>query len=239
MRCPYRAVGKRSNAGLELKGSKVSGTSIFGIDGELNPRIIITVAGDDLILVDTKNPGVTISEIPTIDSTRPVVEIIFESVDAEIIPGGKKAIQKTIDVGRVLLAADIFGASSNMIDKAVEYSLERKQFNRTIGSFQAVKHMCAEMAADLEPCRSLLWYAAYAQDNISEEASLLSCHTKAHLSEVGQDIARVSTQVFGGMGFTDLLGIHYWFKRIGLSRQILGGPEKVRQEAAKIQGFLS
>ena len=125
-----------------------------------------------------------------------------------------------------------------MIDKAVEYSLERKQFNRTIGSFQAVKHMCAEMAADLEPCRSLLWYAAYAQDNISEEASLLSCHTKAHLSEVGQDIARVSTQVFGGMGFTDLLGIHYWFKRIGLNRQILGGPEKVRQEAAKIQGFL-
>jgi hypothetical protein len=45
--------------------------------------------------------------------------------------------------------------------------------------------------------------------------------------------------VFGGMGFTDLLGMHYWFKRIGLSRQILGGPEKVRQEAARLQGFLS
>ena len=75
-----------------------------------------------------------------------------------------------------LLAADIFGASSNMIDKAVEYSLETKaiqQNNRIIPS--CVKHMCAEMAADLEPCRSLLWYAAYAQDNISEEASLLSC----------------------------------------------------------------
>ena len=69
--------------------------------------------------------------------------------------------------------------------------------------------------------------------------SLLSCHVKAHLSEVGQDTARVSTQVFGGMGFTDLLGMHYWFKRIGLNRQILGGPEKVRQEAARLQGFLS
>tara|TARA_B100000795_G_C22804151_1_gene443785 strand:+ start:2083 stop:3165 length:1083 start_codon:yes stop_codon:yes gene_type:complete len=233
------AVGKRSNAGLELEGLKVSGTSIFAIDGELSPRIIITVAGENLILVDTESPGVTISEIPTIDSTRPVVEIIFDSVDAEIIPGGKNAIQKTINVGRVLLAADILGASSNMIEKAVEYSLDRKQFDRAIGSFQAVKHMCAEMAADLEPCRSLLWYAAYAQDNIEEEADLLSCHVKAHLSEVGQDVARVSTQVFGGMGFTDLLGIHYWFKRIGLSRQILGGPEKIRQEAAKIQGFLT
>ena len=233
------AVGKRSNAGLELNNSKVSGTSIFAIDGELNPRIIITAVDQELILVDTENTGVTICEIPTIDSTRPVVEIIFDSVDIEIIPGGEKAIQKTINVGRVLLAADILGASSNMIEKAVEYSLERKQFNRVIGSFQAVKHMCAEMAADLEPCRSLLWYAAYAQDNIDEEADLLSCHAKAHLSEIGQDVARVSTQVFGGMGFTDLLGMHYWFKRIGLSRQILGGPEKVRQEAAKIQGFLS
>ena len=82
-----------------------------------------------------------------------------------------------------------------------------------------------------------MWYAAYSQDFISDEANLLACHAKAHLSEVGQDIARTSTQVFGGMGFTDLLGMHYWFKRIGLSRQILGGPERVRKEAALIQGF--
>ena len=149
------------------------------------------------------------------------------------------AIQKTIDVGRIALAADLLGASQKMINKAVEYSLERKQFERVIGSFQAVKHMCAEMVAELEPCRSLIWYAAYSQDFIEDEARLLSCHAKAHLSEVGQDIARVSTQVFGGMGFTDLLGMDYWFKRIGLSRQILGGPEKVRQEAALIQGFQS
>ena len=233
------AIGKRSNAGLSLKDSKVSGTAIFGLDGELNPRIIITVLEDNLILVDSEKPGVTISEIPTIDTTRPVVEVVFDSVDFEIIPGGKDAIQKTIGAGRVLLAADILGASANMINSAVEYSLERKQFNRVIGSFQSVKHMCAEMAADLEPCKSLLWYAAYAQDNIQEEGDLLSCHVKAHLSEVGQDTARVSTQVFGGMGFTDLLGMHYWFKRIGLNRQILGGPEKVRQEAARLQGFLS
>ena len=233
------AIGKRSTAGLSLKDSKVSGTAIFGLDGELNPRIIITVLENNLILVDSESPGVTISEIPTIDTTRPVVEVVFDSVDFEIIPGGKDAIQKTIGAGRVLLAADILGASANMINSAVEYSLERKQFNRVIGSFQSVKHMCAEMAADLEPCKSLLWYAAYAQDNIQEEGDLLSCHVKAHLSEVGQDTARVSTQVFGGMGFTDLLGMHYWFKRIGLNRQILGGPEKVRQEAARLQGFLS
>ena len=211
--------------------------SIFGIDGELNPAIIITAVDDNLILVETDNNGVEINEIPTIDTTRPVVEIIFDSSKYQIISSGKNAIQKTIDVGRIGLAADLLGASQNMINKSVEYSLERKQFERVIGSFQAVKHMCAEMAADLEPCRSLMWYAAYSQDFIKDEASLLACHAKAHLSEIGQDIARTSTQVFGGMGFTDLLGMHYWFKRIGLSRQILGGPEKVRKEAALVQGF--
>ena len=230
-------IGKRDDLGLTISGDKVSGINIFGIDGELNPAIIITAVNNNLILIETDNNGVEINEIPTIDTTRPVVEIIFDSSNYVIIPGGKEAIQKTIDVGRIGLAGDLLGASQNMLNKAVEYSLERKQFERVIGSFQAVKHMCAEMAADLEPCRSLMWYAAYSQDFISDEANLLACHAKAHLSEVGQNIARTSTQVFGGMGFTDLLGMHYWFKRIGLSRQILGGPERVRKEAALIQGF--
>tara|TARA_B100000927_G_scaffold273398_1_gene251785 strand:+ start:1463 stop:2545 length:1083 start_codon:yes stop_codon:yes gene_type:complete len=230
-------IGKRGDLGLTISGDKVSGISIFGIDGELDPAIIITAVDNNLIIIETDNNGVEINEIPTIDSTRPVVEIIFDSSNYLIIPGGKEVIQKTIDVGRIGIAGDLLGASQNMINKAVEYSLERKQFERVIGSFQAVKHMCAEMAADLEPCRSLMWYAAYSQDFISDEANLLACHAKAHLSEVGQEIARTSTQVFGGMGFTDLLGMHYWFKRIGLSRQILGGPERVRKEAALIQGF--
>ena len=124
-----------------------------------------------------------------------------------------------------------------MIEKAVAYSKERKQFNRTIGSFQAVKHMCAEMAADLEPCYAMLWQAAHSFDNSPEEARLQACQAKSHISEVAKMISKKATEVHGGMGFTDLLGLHYWFKRIGLNRQLLGGPELVREEAAEIQGF--
>ena len=91
-----------------------------------------------------------------------------------------------------------------------------------IGSFQAVKHMCAEMAAELEPCRSLVWYAAHAFTSIPEEGRLMASHAKAHLAEVGKFVARKSTEVHGGMGITDLLGMHYWFKRIGFNRQLLG-----------------
>ena len=101
-----------------------------------------------------------------------------------------------------MLAADSLGAAQNMIDKAVDYAKERKQFGRAIGSFQAVKHMCAQMASDLEPCYSMVWYAAHSIDHIPHEADLMACQTKAHLSEVGAFVAKTSTEVHGGMGFT-------------------------------------
>ncbi len=229
--------GKRNDIGLTIDEGKISGTSIFALDGEADPDIIITAVDNDVYLVDAKNEKVELSLLPTIDSTRAMTELIFHSCAAEKISGGKDLITKVIDAGRVVLAADLLGTSQDMLDKAVEYSLERKQFNRIIGSFQAVKHMCAEMAADIEPCRAMIWYASYAQNDIPEESHLVACHAKAHLSEVAHDLARVSTQVHGGMGFTDLLGLHYWFKRIGLTRQILGGPDLVRKEAALAQGF--
>jgi alkylation response protein AidB-like acyl-CoA dehydrogenase len=95
------------------------------------------------------------------------------------------------------------------------------------------------MAAKLEPCRSLVWYAAYSQDHVPEEAALTSRLAKAHVSEIAKFVARTSTEVHGGMGFTDLLGLHYWFKRIGANRQLLGGPQAVREEAAQLQGWVA
>ena len=81
----------------------------------------------------------------------------------------------------------------------------------------------------------MVWYAGHALSEVPEEAHLIACHAKAHLAEVGTFVARTATEVHGGMGFTDLLGLHYWFKRIGFNRQALGGPELVREEAARAQ----
>ena len=106
-----------------------------------------------------------------------------------------------------------------------------------IGSFQAVKHMCAEMIAELEPARSLLWYAAHSFDALPEEAPLMACHVLAHVSEIGREIASTSTQVHGGIGWTDEQNLHFWFKRIGNARHLLGGPEHLRDCAAGMQGL--
>jgi len=106
-----------------------------------------------------------------------------------------------------------------------------------VSSFQSVKHLCAEMAAHLEPARALVWHAAHAVDENMDEAAMMVCLAKSHLAEVGTFVARTATEVHGGMGFTDLVGLHYWFKRIGANRQLLGGPEKVREDAARLQGW--
>ena len=105
------------------------------------------------------------------------------------------------------------------------------------GPISLTNRSFAEMAADLEPCYALVWHTAHCHDHAPDEARLMACHAKAHVSEISKGIAKKATEVHGGMGFTDLLGLHYWFKRIGLNRQLLGGPELVREEAAEIQGF--
>jgi len=230
--------GARAGAGVTASNGKLNGNALFVIAAAA-PLCIVADREGGLHLVDTHSAGVTHIPLETLDVTRPLGELQFDNAEAEPLNSGdaRAAFIKMRDAAWAMLAADTLGAAERMIEKAVEYATERKQFGRVIGSFQAVKHMCAEMAAELEPCRALVWYAAHAFDAIHAEASLTAAHAKAHTSEVGRFVARTATEVHGGIGFTDLLGLHFWFKRIGLNRQLLGGPERVRHLAAQMQGF--
>ena len=234
-------IGRRETDGVSATGGKLNGKAMFVLDGTSADILLIASNDGTLHLVDPNGSGVTRNKLKTIDRTRTVAEIVLEGARGDVLPGSvgdREPLLTTIDVGRMILAADTLGAAQAMLDQAVAYAKERRQFNRVIGSFQAVKHMCSEMAAELEPCRSLVWYAAHAYTAIPEEGRLMACHAKAHLSEVGKFVARKSTEVHGGMGITDLLGLHYWFKRIGFNRQLLGAPELVREEAARVQAWV-
>ena len=233
-------VGAREDAAITFSGNTISGRCLFVIDAKNADAYILANKAGELYIIDAKDKGISVTELVTVDKTRPSIELNLDKVVAELLPGSEKnqeVINKVLDAGRLMLSADSVGASQIMLDKAVAYSLVRKQFGRVIGSFQAVKHMCAEMAAELEPCHSMIWHAAHCYDHDPAQARLMACHTKAHVSEVAKQISKTSTEVHGGMGFTDELGLHYWFKRIGLNRQLLGSPELVREEAARIQNF--
>ncbi|MGA0605210.1 acyl-CoA dehydrogenase family protein [Phenylobacterium sp. VNQ135] len=225
--------GARDGAGVTAKDGKLTGRALFAIGA----------GGADLLIVADRTGALhlarqahVIEAMTTIDATQQVTEISFRDTPAEpLISNG--ALERLRDAAWTMIAADTLGACDAMLEKAVAYAKERRQFGRVIGSFQAVKHLCAEMAAEIEPARALVWYAAYAFDHAPEEASLMAAHAKAHTSEIGRFVARTATEVHGGIGITDLLGLHYWFKRIGLNRQLLGGPERVRDTAARLQGL--
>jgi alkylation response protein AidB-like acyl-CoA dehydrogenase len=229
--------GARDGAGVVAKDGKLSGKALFIPGGLAANLLLVADMAGGLHLVRGDAAGLSRTFMPSIDATRRLAEIGFEGVAAEPLAGGPELLARLRDAAWVMLAADTLGAAQAMLDKAVAYAQERRQFGRVIGSFQAVKHLCAEMAAELEPARALVWYAAYAFDHAPDEATLMAAHAKAHLSEIGRFIARTSTEVHGGIGITDLLGLHYWFKRIGVNRQLLGGPEKVREYAARAQGL--
>ena len=232
--------GSRDSSSIHFSNEKINGKTIFAIDCDYATDILVSDASGKIGIVSIEDKNIEIVDLITVDKTRTYKEIKFSNANVEILANTKNStngIEKALDAGRIITAADTLGASQAMLDKAVSYSKERKQFNRVIGSFQAVKHMCAEMAADLEPCYSLVWHAAHSFDNNDDDSKLMACHAKSHISEVAKMVSKKATEVHGGMGFTDLLGLHFWFKRIGLNRQLLGAPEIVRNEAAKAQGL--
>ncbi|MEE2778794.1 MAG: acyl-CoA dehydrogenase family protein [Acidobacteriota bacterium] len=235
-------IARRTGYGVTALDGKLDGTAMFVLEAMEADAYLLADAAGAFHLVAGDAPGLDRNKLKTVDRTRSVAEVSLDSTPAEVLPGSVgngEPLHATIDAGRLMLAADTLGAAQAMLNQAVAYAKERRQFNRPIGSFQAVKHMCSEMAAELEPCRSLVWYAAHSVAAIPSEARLMICHAKAHLAEVGQFVARTATEVHGGMGFTDLLGLHYWFKRIGFNRQMLGGPELIRDDAARAQGLLA
>ncbi len=234
------AVASRDGAGVIAKNGRLEGTALFVLDAADADVFVVADTTGVLHLAHADAPGLELSPLATIDKTRSVGQLSLAGAAAAPLPFSTiETTRRIVDAGRIMLAADMLGAGTAMIEQAVAYAGQRLQFGRPIGSFQAVKHMCAEMAAALEPCRSLVWYAAHAFDHAPEESALMACHAKSHLSEVGRFVARTSTEVHGGMGFTDLAGLHYWFKRIGLDRQLLGGPERVRADAARLQGWIA
>lgn len=230
--------GTTGAAALRLDGSRLSGTIQNLLDPGAATDLLVAFDDGRMALIAADAAGVTLELRKTVDRTRPLGGATFDGADATLFDTGGSALAKDVlEAGRLMIAADSLGAGQRMIDQAVTYANEREQFGRKIGSFQAVKHMCAELVGMLEPCRSMVWYAAYAREHGIEGASLTILHTKSHLGETTREVSRMATEVHGGMGFTDLLGLHYWFKRITFDRQVLGGPERCRNEAAIQQGW--
>jgi alkylation response protein AidB-like acyl-CoA dehydrogenase len=236
------AASALTEAVLSTDDDTLDGRIVFVPDAKVADAFVLATGTDaevDLYLVPRDTPGVSTEELQTVDATRRVGELVLDKVrigDAMRFPKGDPAmLARVLDAGRIALAADALGAAERALELAVEYAKTRQQFGRPIGSFQAVKHMCAETAAEIEPVRSLLWYAAFAWDEGREDATRTAALLKAHATEVATRALTTTTQVYGGMGFTYECDMHIWFKRVGYDRQMLGGPTELRARAAALE----
>ncbi|HTO52627.1 MAG TPA: acyl-CoA dehydrogenase family protein [Myxococcota bacterium] len=225
--------GARDGAGVKVASGRLEGTALFVLDAVGADRLLVYTP-DGLALVSAAGPGVEVIPLSAVDGTRRYAEARLRRAEARaLLPG---ALPRVIAAGQIALAFDSLGASERALELAVGYAAQRKQFGRVIGSFQAVKHMLAEIAAALEPARSLCWYAAHVFDHEPDESARYAALCKAHVSEVASEVLRKATEVHGGIGFTEQYDLHLWFRRVALTRPLLGGPELLREHALRLRG---
>ena len=231
-------------------GYRLNGTKMFVTDAQVADFLIAVfhgrgarATGLSLFLVPRDTPGVSVAPLESIDQTRRPCEVVFRNVDvpksARIADERKcgKVVSRVIDAACVVLAADSLGGAQRALEMSVEYSKMRQQFGRPIGSFQAVKHLAAEMVSDIEPSRSLLWYAAYAYDAEPRTASRAAAMAKARLSDVYARTTNRAVQIHGGIGFTWEHDMHLWFKRAKWNETAFGDATYHRERLAQLAGF--
>jgi len=243
------AAGIATRCAKIRSGFRLTGTKMFVTDAHVADCIIVAArahghdaSGVSLFLVPRDAPGVSVQPLHSIDQTRRPYEVRLRNVD---LPAsaclardtGWKVISRVLDAACVVLAADSLGGAERALEMSVEYAKTRQQFGRPIGSFQAVKHMAAEMVSDIEPARSLVWYAAYAYDHDPRQSARAASMAKARLSDVYSLTANRAVQIHGGIGFTWEHDMHLWFKRAKWNEHAFGDATYHRERLAQLAGF--
>ena len=178
--------------------------------------VAVCVRGDELVAV-----AVDSAREPAMDITREVGWLDPSTGDATVL-GGPDAVQAFVDRGATAYAAELLGGAQRLLDLSVEYAKDRVQFDKPIGSFQAVKHRCADMLVDVEGMRSAVYYAAWCIAAGDPDASVAASTAKAWCSDASKRVAGSALQVHGGIGFTWEHDVHLFLKRAQLDQLAFG-----------------
>lgn len=225
----------------------LNGKYRYVIDGH-TARFFIAVAqgenGVGLFVLPADTNGVTRRWLPTIDQTRKQAEVIFEQVSIPaaqcLLVNASAELQKIRQFATVALAAEQAGGAQQVLDMTVAYTKGRVQFNRPIGSFQAVKHQLADMMLKAEVARSAIYYAACVADDawrcgaLAAELPEAASVAKAWCSDAFFHNAGTAIQLHGGVGFTWEYDVHLYFKRAKSSEIFLGNATQHRERIAAL-----
>lgn len=222
----------------QAEGWRVSGTAAL-IPDIMQADVLLIVASrpDDsraaLLALETDQSGVRRSDLDTFDTTRRLGTVILEQAAATLIDGSNadQAAAREESVATLGLAAESVGVAAAALDIAVEYAKTREQFGRSIGSFQALKHMLADAKFNVETSRAAVQHAAAQLDQDPTE-KLRVYSTAAYVTEATYQTTAIMLQVLGGIGFTQEHDAHLFYKRAVSNRQMLGGSDALLDRVA-------
>jgi acyl-CoA dehydrogenase len=202
-----------------VSGGKLSGTKTPVADGEIADLAVVAAREGgkvSLYLVDLTGPGVTRATLDTIDPTRGQSTITFKDAPAELLGvagDGWRLAAEVLDRAAILLAFEQVGGSDRALEMGRDYALDRMAFGRPIGSFQAVKHLLADMYVSATLARSNAYYGAWALSTGSSELPVAAATARVSATQSFQHCAKNNIQVHGGMGFTWAFDCHLYYRR--------------------------
>ena len=203
----------------------LDGTCSPVLHGAVADLFVVPAWGEDgpgLYVVEADAPGVTVEALPSFDSTRPVARLGLEHARAEALAAASpEGVQRLLDVARVLLAAEMLGGAEACLAMSVEYARTRMQFGRPIGSFQAVKHSCADMMIEIDASRVAVMFAAMSAEDTAE-LSIAAPLAKAQTADTFALCAGAAIQVHGGIAFTWEHDLHLYYRRAKTTAALFG-----------------
>ena len=222
---------------------KLNGEKLYVLDGHTADLIITaarTSAGVSLFAVAGDADGLTRTALSTMDQTRKQARLEYSDVSGTLIGtdgGGWDVLSMVLDLAAVALAAEQVGGGQEVLESAVQYAKDRVQFGRPIGSFQAIKHKCADMLLEVESAKSAAYYAGWCAAEMNDELPSVASLAKAYCSEAYFHAAAENIQIHGGIGFTWEHPAHLYFKRAKSSELLFGDPTYHRELLAQRIGI--
>jgi alkylation response protein AidB-like acyl-CoA dehydrogenase len=240
----WSAAAPRTRAAADGDAWRVTGSKSFVVDGAQADLLLVLAQADDggdvLVAVDTRGGGVTAVDVPPLDLTRRLATVTLDGASGRAVAVGARArevLDETLRVGAAALACEQVGGAERCLEMTVEYAKVREQFGAPIGSFQAVKFMCADMLLQVEAARSAAMYAAFAVDGRTDDLAVAASVAKAVCSEAYTAVTASTIQVHGGIGYTWEHDAHLYFKRAKASEMLFGDPAMHRERLAAQVGI--
>jgi alkylation response protein AidB-like acyl-CoA dehydrogenase len=243
------AAGRWDEAGVTMAATRsdngwlLDGEKRFVTDGHVADVVLVaarTNAGVSVFAVEKGATGFAATPLATLDQTRKQAKLSFANTPARLIGSdgeGWTALAKMLDLAAVALAAEQVGGAQQVLDVTVQYAKDREQFGQPIGSFQAIKHKCADMLLEVESARSAAYYAGWVAADDDDELPVVASLAKSYCSEAYFHAAAESIQIHGGIGFTWEHPAHLYFKRAKSSELLFGDASYHRELLAQRIGI--